>query len=363
MLQRCRLNFHHRQWPYQPDPQDLYFSEPARPTTTLELHSVGLEGRIRGYRETTKIASAYLSALGSTSIFREPNLYDSKNFVRGKSGQFPFAPGGLDSNAVKEQAASTESAMEEIVKGLEKTNALGRGGIRTIPPGFERGLDFDSLQSEDELLDTEEQPRVSPIYRPIASTSKLNGHAATQASQKNVDEDIAELLPSKRLQMPAASAMARKRPTIAKRDWAHVVDINNELVNFRELVPDMAKEYPFELDTFQKEAVYHMELGDSVFIAAHTSAGKTVVAEYAIALAARHMTRAIYTSPIKALSNQKYRDFKQTFGAENVGILTGDVQINPEASCLIMTVGPVHVSLHTTMLTENADRDSEKYAL
>lgn len=81
-----------------------------------------------------------------------------------------------------------------------------------------------------------------------------------------------------------------------------------------------------------------MELGDSVFIAAHTSAGKTVVAEYGIALAAKHMTRAIYTSPIKALSNQKYRDFKQTFGADNVGILTGDVQINPEASCLIMTV-------------------------
>lgn len=49
--------------------------------------------------------------------------------------------------------------------------------------------------------------------------------------------------------------------------------------------------YPFELDTFQKEAVYHLEMGDSVFVAAHTSAGKTVVAEYAIALAEKHMTR------------------------------------------------------------------------
>ena len=51
-------------------------------------------------------------------------------------------------------------------------------------------------------------------------------------------------------------------------------------------------QYPFELDTFQKEAVYHLEMGDSVFVAAHTSAGKTVVAEYAIALAAKHMTRS-----------------------------------------------------------------------
>jgi hypothetical protein len=54
---------------------------------------------------------------------------------------------------------------------------------------------------------------------------------------------------------------------------------------------DLSSQYPFELDTFQKEAVYHLEMGDSVFVAAHTSAGKTVVAEYAISLAMKHMTR------------------------------------------------------------------------
>jgi superfamily II RNA helicase len=59
------------------------------------------------------------------------------------------------------------------------------------------------------------------------------------------------------------------------------------------LSPD---QYPFELDTFQKQAVYHLELGDSVFVAAHTSAGKTVVAEYAIALAEKHMTRFVQSS-------------------------------------------------------------------
>ena len=66
--------------------------------------------------------------------------------------------------------------------------------------------------------------------------------------------------------------------------------------------------------------------------------------------------RAIYTSPIKALSNQKYRDFKQTFGAASVGILTGDVQINPEASCLIMTT-----EILRSMLYKGADliRDVE----
>lgn len=61
----------------------------------------------------------------------------------------------------------------------------------------------------------------------------------------------------------------------------------------------MARKYPFTLDNFQKEAVYRLEMGDSVFVAAHTSAGKTVVAEYAIALAAKHMTRYVDRDTIR----------------------------------------------------------------
>lgn len=118
-------------------------------------------------------------------------------------------------------------------------------------------------------------------------------------------------------------------------EWAHMIDLNEKFENFHELVPEMAIQYPFELDNFQKRAIYHLENNESVFVAAHTSAGKTVVAEYAIAMAQQHSTRCIYTSPIKALSNQKYRDFKDTF--EDVGIITGDVQINPNGRCLIMT--------------------------
>ena len=75
--------------------------------------------------------------------------------------------------------------------------------------------------------------------------------------------------------------------------------------------------------------------GHSVLVAAHTSAGKTVVAEYAFAMALRDKTRVIYTSPLKALSNQKYRELYEEF--QDVGLMTGDVTINPEASCLVMT--------------------------
>lgn len=70
-----------------------------------------------------------------------------------------------------------------------------------------------------------------------------------------------------------------------------------------------------------------------VQVSAHTSAGKTVVASYAIAMSLRENQRVIYTSPIKALSNQKYRDFKEEFS--DVGLMTGDVTIDPNASCLV----------------------------
>uniref|UniRef100_A0A1I7UCT4 Helicase SKI2W n=1 Tax=Caenorhabditis tropicalis TaxID=1561998 RepID=A0A1I7UCT4_9PELO len=104
---------------------------------------------------------------------------------------------------------------------------------------------------------------------------------------------------------------------------------------YKRLLPTMARNYPFLLDPFQQSSVLCMERGESLFVAAHTSAGKTVVAEYAIALCQAHKTRAVYTSPIKALSNQKFRDFKQIFG--DVGLVTGDIQLHPEAACLIMT--------------------------
>ena len=96
-----------------------------------------------------------------------------------------------------------------------------------------------------------------------------------------------------------------------------------------------AKEYPFTLDPFQQLAVSSIEREESILVSAHTSAGKTVVAEYAIAQCLRNNQRVIYTSPIKALSNQKYREFQAEFG--DCGLMTGDVTINPTATCLVMT--------------------------
>jgi len=96
-----------------------------------------------------------------------------------------------------------------------------------------------------------------------------------------------------------------------------------------------AKTYAYKLDPFQQQAVNCLERNESVLVAAHTSAGKTTVAEYAIAMALRDKQRIIYTSPIKALSNQKYRDLQDEF--QDVGLMTGDVTINPNATVMIMT--------------------------
>ena len=96
-----------------------------------------------------------------------------------------------------------------------------------------------------------------------------------------------------------------------------------------------ATTYPFKLDQFQEKSILCLENHQSVLVSAHTSAGKTVVAQYAIAMSLRDHQRVIYTSPIKALSNQKYRELCEQFN--DVGLMTGDVTINVNAYCLVMT--------------------------
>jgi ATP-dependent RNA helicase DOB1 len=114
-------------------------------------------------------------------------------------------------------------------------------------------------------------------------------------------------------------------------------DLDYEYIPLSEHKPpaEPARSYPFKLDPFQSLSVASIERDESVLVSAHTSAGKTVVAEYAIAQCLKRNQRVIYTSPIKALSNQKYRDFDAEFG--DVGLMTGDITINPTASCLVMT--------------------------
>lgn len=95
--------------------------------------------------------------------------------------------------------------------------------------------------------------------------------------------------------------------------------------------------FDFKLDDFQEEALFHINNGKSVVVCAPTGAGKTCIAQMAIHKALKENHRIFYTTPLKALSNQKYSDFSQKYGEEKVGLLTGDTSINRNAQIVVMT--------------------------
>src|SRR5687767_3320915 len=106
----------------------------------------------------------------------------------------------------------------------------------------------------------------------------------------------------------------------------------------------------FALYPFQEAAIRAIEDKKSVIVSAPTGAGKTLIAEYAIERCIERKAQVIYTSPIKALSNQKFRDFRDTYG-EAIGLMTGDVTLNPDAPVLIMTT-----EIFRNTLFESEDR-------
>ncbi|WP_375426187.1 DEAD/DEAH box helicase [uncultured Friedmanniella sp.] len=100
---------------------------------------------------------------------------------------------------------------------------------------------------------------------------------------------------------------------------------------------EFADGYGFAFDDYQREACAHVEAGSGVLVAAPTGAGKTIVGEFAVFLALAQGRKCFYTTPIKALSNQKYTDLVRRHGAANVGLLTGDSSVNSEAPVVVMT--------------------------
>ncbi|KAF9172099.1 ATP-dependent RNA helicase mtr4 [Mortierella sp. AD011] len=204
-----------------------------------------------------------------------------------------------------------------------------------------------------------------------SSNGKEKKHAPSHASAltKNADMDMADMADPEDENFPTEKSAVSNQPMPTVTD-SFEQDLEREVASAAGLMPSAeganvvlshqvrhqvalppnwnyvpisqhipedppVRSYPFTLDPFQKLSTYSIERGESVLVSAHTSAGKTVVAEFAIATALRGKQRVIYTSPIKALSNQKYRELLEEFG--DVGLMTGDVTINPSASCLVMT--------------------------
>ena len=116
-----------------------------------------------------------------------------------------------------------------------------------------------------------------------------------------------------------------------------MVVINNTLFSHEDEYNEYFNKYPYELSNFQKWAIYSIINNDNTLITAHTGSGKTLPAEFSINYFVKKGKKVIYTSPIKALSNQKFFEFQEKFPDITIGILTGDNKHNPEADVLIMT--------------------------
>ncbi|XP_034560048.1 helicase SKI2W [Notolabrus celidotus] len=274
-----------------------------------------------------------LSAKNSLSFQRQPG--PPSESLRGSNTNYPFLPGGME-----------ELSLDQIKKKSELEEDIDfENDLLRVPPGLKAGMDFTDKNSKTAKAEVNLMSLLS-TYDDITGLQpeeeeKEEGKRSEDAPKLPRTNSLDDLGIKDAVSSSAPSEKGKDEKSKPKENpeenkkWAIPVNISSPCDDFYKRIPNPAFKWPFELDTFQKQAVLRLEAHDSVFVAAHTSAGKTVVAEYAIALSQKHMTRTIYTSPIKALSNQKFRDFKTTFG--DVGLLTGDVQISPESSCLIMT--------------------------
>ena len=148
-----------------------------------------------------------------------------------------------------------------------------------------------------------------------------------------------ETIPSNEKENISSNEKENKKNSLIE----YAVEDNIDTSKFDE-IKEPAMKFNFILDTFQKRSIIRLEQNKNILVCAHTSSGKTAVAEYGIALGRKNNKKVIYTSPIKALSNQKYCEFKKKF--KDVGIITGDVNINPQAQCLIITTEILHKFLY-----------------
>lgn len=188
-------------------------------------------------------------------------------------------------------------------------------------------------------------PMITADAEPAEVSSAANGQPETkrQRLQEEPEPVVADTFETEQEREIAASAGLQGTKDTAAVVLSHQVRHQVALPQKYPYVPisqhkppeEPARTWPFTLDPFQQVSIASIQREESVLVSAHTSAGKTVVAEYAIAQSLKNNQRVIYTSPIKALSNQKYREFAAEFG--DVGLMTGDVTINPTATCLVMT--------------------------
>ncbi|CAM9015232.1 unnamed protein product [Wickerhamomyces anomalus] len=219
----------------------------------------------------------------------------------------------------------------------------------SLPPQLPAKKESDGKRSDTskvELVEDEDSSKKRPAS-PVANDEQKKAKKEKKLVDKKEKSEVVPLVADS-FEQEASREVKASSGLMPKTDQDGKVKLSHQ-VRHQVAVPagypykpigehkreNEARTYPFTLDPFQDTAISCIDRSESVLVSAHTSAGKTVVAEYAIAQSLGEKQRVIYTSPIKALSNQKYRELLAEFG--DVGLMTGDVTINPDAGCLVMT--------------------------
>jgi len=248
-----------------------------------------------------------------------------------------------------EEEEEEEGQVEEVGEKTKTDNGqplkFDTGNLVAEICGGKRSLSPVSREEVNKKLKVEEEPMTLMTgLTEQQIQAKMKGEPKKEEADLEGGEDAAG-------KEPEDDTTALSLVEAAPRIQIHTLEVNTNsaitcthevavppghtFTGLRQPTRDPAKTYSFTLDPFQAQSVLCIENDQSVLVSAHTSAGKTAVAEYAISLSLKQKQRVIYTTPIKALSNQKFREFNEEFG--DVGLMTGDVTINPKASCLIMT--------------------------
>ncbi|CAG9535827.1 unnamed protein product [Cercopithifilaria johnstoni] len=304
--------------------------------TALEIQALRdlKSGEITGYIEVLNDRNIETGdAKTSMSLTRSPDLKNASNFM-GSASNIPFMPGGFDAeieNVLRlNDVECSTSELLSCIPGIN-VNGLKYDDIHNLPQ--ERLHVADGTCNLADLMESVNISIPASSSGIVKDNIESTKESCIESGTDEVDKEFEQLVIA--VEEVGSSKKDEIQLQNGEYSYAHVLNTSKNVEDYQILKSNMARKYPFELDPFQQQAVVCLDRGDSVFVAAHTSAGKTVVAEYAVALCNLHKTRAIYTSPIKALSNQKFREFKLIF--EDVGLITGDIQLHPEAFCLIMT--------------------------
>jgi antiviral helicase SKI2 len=202
--------------------------------TVIRFTREGLEGRVTGYKEVTVPAHS-ITAKNSTSLLRNPA--SRADFVRGKAGFLPFSPGGLDVGSANETAEALEQ-QEQLL-----ADRIGADGLLQVAPGLRRGLTLPDAKKEDEDLEKEEEFKFGDV-KPLREKKAISNEPQRQEKKPLSELDgIDDLLPIEfPLLAPTGELALSAAVRTKQKEWAHMVDVNQELKNFHELVPNMAKE-------------------------------------------------------------------------------------------------------------------------